>query len=108
MGILSWSSKPVEENKNALPLRSNRKLCWESRDNFNKCLDKIEVVNPLDASKQKLIKDNCSAEDQKFQQDCATSWVKYFKEKRVVDIKKQAIQKEIDENRATQLPFTIG
>ncbi|ODV62407.1 Coa6p ASCRUDRAFT_134690 [Ascoidea rubescens DSM 1968] len=107
MGILAWSSKP-EENKDSLPLRSNRKICWESRDGFNKCLDKIEVINPLDPANKKIIEKNCSAEDKRFQQDCATSWVKYFKEKRIVDIKKAKIQKEIDENRATQLPFTIG
>ncbi|ODV85406.1 hypothetical protein CANARDRAFT_7521 [[Candida] arabinofermentans NRRL YB-2248] len=82
------------------PNRSQRELCWQSRDIYFQCLDKIEVVNPLDPKHSDKIKKNCSSQDIQFQKDCVASWVKYFKEKRPFDIKKERMLKEAEAQNA--------
>ncbi|KAG7698084.1 hypothetical protein KL930_001746 [Ogataea haglerorum] len=94
MGLFSREKTPQAPN------RSKREKCWESRDIFFKCLDRIDVVNPLDKNVQGKIKKNCSKEDAQFQKDCVASWVKHFKEKRPFDIKKEQILREAAEQQA--------
>jgi len=79
------------------PSRSKREKCWESRDLYFSCLDKLQIDNPLDPQHAKTIKSNCSNEDKKFNKDCVASWVKYFKEKRPFDLKKERMLKEAAE-----------
>ncbi|GMM30529.1 Coa6 protein [Martiniozyma asiatica (nom. inval.)] len=81
----------------APPKRSSREKCWESRDLFFSCLDKIEINNPLDPSKSSIIQKECGSQDKQFQKDCVASWVKYFKEKRPFDLKKERMLKEAAE-----------
>lgn len=88
------------------PSRSSRKQCWESRDTFFRCLDGINVVNALDAKHADAIKASCSAQERAFEQDCATSWIKYFKEKRVVDYKREKFLKEMEEKNAQQVDLS--
>ncbi|VEU20250.1 DEKNAAC101211 [Brettanomyces naardenensis] len=88
------------------PNRSKREKCWESRDIFFQCLDRINVVDPLRNDTQKLVKKECGTEDKQFQKDCVASWVKYFKQKRPFDKKKERILNEAKEEGAevVQLP----
>ena len=61
---MGWFSKQKEmDDPTKAPSRSSRKQCWESRDLFFGCLDKISVVNALDPKHQKAIKASCSAEE---------------------------------------------
>lgn len=69
--------------------RSQRVKCWESRDKFFSCLDRIDVVDSLKAENQSKIKKSCSSELGEFNTDCITSWIHYFQEKRVTDWQKQ-------------------
>lgn len=95
---MGWFGKQkAMDDPTKAPSRSSRKQCWESRDLFFGCLDSINVINPLDAKHQKSIKASCSSEEAKFEEDCATSWIKYFKEKRVVDFKRERFLKEMEE-----------
>lgn len=82
------------EKQPELPKREQRKKCWESRDLYFACLDKEGIINPFDPSKTKQIKQNCGSEDVQFQKDCIASWVKYFKEKRPFDLKKEKLLSE--------------
>src|ERR1700729_901228 len=50
--------------------REGRKLCWDSRDGYFACLDAVGV---LDAGKEG---DACTAEKNKYQENCAKSWVR--------------------------------
>ncbi|SCU85003.1 LAMI_0C09758g1_1 [Lachancea mirantina] len=102
MGWFSSSPKPMDDPSKP-PMRSSRKQCWESRDAFFTCLDRIEVVNALDPSQTGAIKSQCSKEESRFEQDCATSWIKYFKEKRVVDYKREKFMKEMEEKNAQKI-----
>ncbi|KAH3668194.1 hypothetical protein OGAPHI_001948 [Ogataea philodendri] len=99
MGL--FSKETVKEPPN----RSKREKCWESRDIYFRCLDRIEVENPFDKTKQDKIKKNCSSEDAQFSKDCVTSWVKYFKEKRPFDIKKERMLKQAAEENAEIIPL---
>ncbi|KPI41355.1 Cytochrome c oxidase assembly factor 6 [Cyphellophora attinorum] len=78
------------------PDRTKREVCYESRDIFFKCLDKHDI---LDAVKDdEKARQSCPEEVTAYERDCARSWIKYFKEKRVVDWKRDqtiaAIQEE--------------
>lgn len=86
-----------KEDDSEPPSRSKREQCWASRDIYFKCLDKNQIDNPLDPSKVKLANKECGAEDKQFQKECIASWVKYFKEKRPFDLKKERLLKEAAE-----------
>ncbi|CCC69061.1 hypothetical protein NCAS_0C00710 [Naumovozyma castellii] len=78
--------------------RTARKLCWDSRDEYFRCLDRIGVLNPNDPTQKSKINANCANEDAKFDENCATSWISYFKEKRVVDFKRARALEEVNRN----------
>lgn len=77
--------------------RENRKQCWESRDLYFQCLDGIDVISPLDPKNKDKIKRACQQQEKQFEQDCANSWIRYFKEKRVTDYRNDLINKKIQE-----------
>ncbi|CAI4712222.1 BBL_G0042490.mRNA.1.CDS.1 [Saccharomyces cerevisiae] len=77
--------------------RSQRKLCWESRDAFFQCLDKADILDAMDPKNSKSIKSHCKVENEKFEENCAHSWIKYFKEKRVIDFKREETIKRIEQ-----------
>jgi Cytochrome oxidase c subunit VIb len=56
-----------------IPLRIQRKLCYQARDEFFLCCDENDIPNPLKDvdSVQKL----CRGEKAKFEKDCISSWV---------------------------------
>ncbi|TID28796.1 hypothetical protein CANINC_002315 [Pichia inconspicua] len=90
-----FSSKSNEAEP---PSRSKREVCWLARDKYFACLDKHNIENPLDPAKAKLSDKYCGSEDKEFKKDCIASWVKYFKEKRPFDIKKERMLQEAKEN----------
>ncbi|GME87484.1 unnamed protein product [Ambrosiozyma monospora] len=101
MGLFSLFQQDTTEPPN----RSKREKCWESRDLYFQCLDKIDVSNPFDKNSQKKINKNCHAEDKQFQKDCVASWVKYFKEKRPFDLKKEKMLAEAKQEGAEVVPL---
>jgi cytochrome c oxidase assembly factor 6 len=56
-----------------IPLRDERKVCYEARDLFFTCCDKNNIDNPLGDGEnvQKL----CRGQKAKFEKDCIASWV---------------------------------
>ncbi|AOA60791.1 Cytochrome c oxidase assembly factor 6 [Komagataella phaffii CBS 7435] len=101
MALFSFSK---QEEK--APTRSQRKLCWDARDEFFRCLDNIDVINSLDGRNKKTVTTECGTEEKFFEQNCAVSWVKYFKEKRVFDEKKAQLLKEAESQDATVIPLS--
>lgn len=77
--------------------RSQRKLCWESRDVFFQCLDRANVLDATDPKNGKIIGAQCPAENKKFEENCAHSWIKYFKEKRITDFRREEAIKKIEQ-----------
>ncbi|CAB4252655.1 similar to Saccharomyces cerevisiae YMR244C-A Putative protein of unknown function [Maudiozyma barnettii] len=82
--------------------REARKQCWESRDIYFDCLNKIDVISPLDPKNKIKIKKNCSNQEKGFENDCANSWISYFKEKRVTDYRNELIQKQMQQDEQNQ------
>ncbi|KAL6927140.1 hypothetical protein ACO0SA_003430 [Hanseniaspora valbyensis] len=89
--------KPIDNQEHA-PDRQSRKQCWEKRDEFFSCLDKINILNSLDPNNSKIIKSNCSREKSEFEHNCATSWISYFQEKRIAEYKRSLVMKESEES----------
>lgn len=89
--------KPIDNQEHA-PDRQSRKLCWEKRDEYFNCLDKIDILNSLDPNNSAVISKNCSKEKLDFEFNCATSWITYFQEKRIAEYKRNLIMKESQES----------
>ncbi|KAJ5163740.1 Cytochrome c oxidase subunit VIb [Penicillium coprophilum] len=96
-----WSSG--DSNKNAAsdggrvaPDRTSRARCWEGRDRFFACLDKNDILDGIKDDKK--ARQKCADEVVEFEAACSQSWVKYFKEKRVMEFNRdktiERIQKE--------------
>ncbi|KAJ5861524.1 Cytochrome c oxidase subunit VIb [Penicillium soppii] len=101
MGWLPWSSG--DSNKNAAadggriaPDRTSRARCWEGRDHFFACLDKNDILDGI--KEDGKARQKCAKEVAEFEEACSQSWVKYFKEKRVMEYNRdktiERIQKE--------------
>ncbi|RMZ89657.1 hypothetical protein DV736_g3100, partial [Chaetothyriales sp. CBS 134916] len=71
------------------PDRNAREQCYESRDLFFRCLDKNDILDAI-------------SEDDKTRRLC-TQEIKYFKEKRVQDYKRDLAIKQIQEEDAKSL-----
>ncbi|KAK8168431.1 cytochrome oxidase c subunit VIb-domain-containing protein [Phyllosticta citrichinensis] len=92
----SQSPKPKASSDGAFeaPDRTQRSQCWAARDAFNACLDKHNIIDSI-GQKDKAAA-HCGKEDQMFVQNCASSWVQYFKKRRVVEYKKEQQLKQLE------------
>ncbi|AAS52371.1 AEL313Cp [Eremothecium gossypii ATCC 10895] len=101
---MGWfnSSKAAEDQTRA-PDKASRQRCWESRDAYFECLDSINVVNALDPTATPQVRRNCGKQEDSFHQNCVTSWIKYFKEKRVSDSKRDAMVAKLEEQGARRI-----
>jgi cytochrome c oxidase assembly factor 6 len=60
------------------PGRVKRAQCWDARDGFFKCLDKNGILDSV--KEDEKAKSVCGGELQKFEQNCAASWVRSYKQ----------------------------
>ncbi|TFK50174.1 hypothetical protein OE88DRAFT_1632346 [Heliocybe sulcata] len=77
MGWFGWSSSSKSTNEDP-PLRQDRQKCWETRDAYFACLDRVGVVKAGDEGKQ------CAVENAAYNENCARSWIDYFNKRRVI------------------------
>ncbi|KAK6543084.1 hypothetical protein TWF694_007007 [Orbilia ellipsospora] len=102
MGLLSslgLSSPPPP--KTTAPDRTERQKCWEARDQFFACLDKNDILDSIkhgDSASKK-----CGGELKVFERDCASSWVEYFKKRRVQEYKKAKLLEQMEAEGGQQL-----
>ncbi|KZL70025.1 oxidoreductase-like protein [Colletotrichum tofieldiae] len=110
MGL--FSSFQSEETRRAeevrtgarAPDRSERRKCWDARDAYFGCLDRNTIVDAVkDDDKARKA---CPAEDAVFERDCATAWVKYFKQWRVADIQKKQRIAQLEAENAIKMDVT--
>lgn len=80
------------------PDRNARELCYESRDVFFDCLDRNNILDAIkeDEKARKL----CPREVEQYEKDCARSWIKYFKEKRVMEYNRDQTIAQIQKDDA--------
>ena len=88
------------------PSRSDRARCYAARDGFFACLDAHAIVDPLAADAE--TRQHCAAQDAQLGRDCAASWAKYFKQQRVVNIKKERMLRELQAEGAKEVPIGGG
>jgi cytochrome c oxidase assembly factor 6 len=65
---MGWFSSTPKKGEGA-PNREDRKNCWETRDAYFACLDKVGVIKAGEEGKA------CSKEKQLYEGNCARSWV---------------------------------
>nr|GAT53906.1 predicted protein [Mycena chlorophos] len=74
MGWWPFSSSPKQDSP---PTRTERQICWDSRDAYYACLDGVGVIRAGTEAPSA-----CKAERKAYEGSCAQSWVKYFNERR--------------------------
>ncbi|OTB01983.1 hypothetical protein M426DRAFT_323065 [Hypoxylon sp. CI-4A] len=85
------------------PDRTERKQCWDARDNFYKCLDKHEVIDSLNGDGKKIAEKHCSSENKAFEENCASAWVTYFKRYRIADYQKKKTFERLEKEGANKM-----
>ncbi|KAM0321929.1 hypothetical protein ACHAQA_009826 [Verticillium albo-atrum] len=112
MGFFSWSKtaddKRAEEVRTGAvaPDRNERKKCWEARDSYFACLDRSNIIDAL--KEDRAARNACPTENDAFERDCATAWVKYFKQWRVADIQKKARIAQLEAEGAVKMDVTTS
>jgi cytochrome c oxidase assembly factor 6 len=67
MGWFAGNEKPQEES---VSTRQDRAKCWETRDAYFSCLDRVGVVKAGEEGTA------CAAELKSYEKNCAKSWVR--------------------------------
>ncbi|KAF2144693.1 uncharacterized protein K452DRAFT_223063 [Aplosporella prunicola CBS 121167] len=94
--------KPSSDGAFEAPDRSRRAQCWEARDAYFRCLDQHNIIDSV--TNKDTAAAQCGKEGQVFEQNCASSWVQYFKKRRIVDYKKEQTLKQLEAEGAQPLP----
>ncbi|KAA8646085.1 hypothetical protein EYZ11_003737 [Aspergillus tanneri] len=106
MGWFPWSSsdsarKNASDGGRIAPDRSSRQRCWEGRDLFFSCLDENNIIDAIKDDKEARRK--CGKEIAEFESACSKTWVKYFKEKRVMEYNRDKTIERIKKEDAAKV-----
>ncbi|EMD00071.1 hypothetical protein BAUCODRAFT_63959 [Baudoinia panamericana UAMH 10762] len=93
--------EPSKDGGYIAPDRSARAQCWEGRDTFFKCLDKHGIVDSV--KEDEKARQACAPELAEFEKCCASSWVTYFKKRRVMEHQRELTLKKLNAEHATPL-----
>ncbi|KAL1985125.1 hypothetical protein VTN96DRAFT_8254 [Rasamsonia emersonii] len=107
MGWFSFGSSDGPKSAKAsdggriAPDRSSREQCYNSRDLFFECLDRNDILDAIknDADARK----KCGKEIAEFESACSKTWVKYFKEKRVMEYNRDKTIERIKQEDAAKV-----
>lgn len=81
MGLFGFFTSAEEQRKQEVrtgaraPDRTERKKCWDARDEFYKCLDKHDVIDSTKDEGKKIAEKQCAKENKNFEDNCAAAWV---------------------------------
>ncbi|KAL7619573.1 hypothetical protein AAE478_010114 [Parahypoxylon ruwenzoriense] len=113
MGLFGLFSSPEEKRKEEVrtgaraPDRTERKQCWDARDNFYRCLDKHDVIDSLNGDGKKIAEKQCASEHRAFEENCASAWVTYFKRYRVADYQKKKTLERLEKEGANKVAIDV-
>ncbi|CAK3964304.1 related to Cytochrome c oxidase subunit 6B new16 [Lecanosticta acicola] len=96
--------EPSRDGGFIAPDRTARQQCWDGRDNFFKCLDKVGIIDSV--KEDDRAKKSCAPELKEFEKACAESWVTYFKKRRVMEYQRDQTLKKLNAEGAT--PMDVG
>ncbi|KAK2751720.1 hypothetical protein FQN55_009161 [Onygenales sp. PD_40] len=96
MGWFSSASSPpppkASDGGSIAPDRSSREQCYIARDRFFNCLNQNNIIDAI--KDDKSARSSCGKEIEEFESACSKTWAKYFKEKRVMEYRRdQTIEK---------------
>ncbi|KAI9837818.1 MAG: hypothetical protein M1819_006752 [Sarea resinae] len=94
--------KPSSDGAFEAPGRNERAHCWEARDAFFKCLDSNSIIDSI--KDHGLAGERCAEEGKAFEKNCASSWVQYFKKRRVMEYNKNQTLEKLKAEGARPLP----
>ncbi|KAI1088589.1 cytochrome oxidase c subunit VIb-domain-containing protein [Rostrohypoxylon terebratum] len=81
MGLFGFFTSAEEQRKQEVrtgaraPDRTERRKCWDARDEFFKCLDKYDVIDSTKDEGKKIAEKQCAKEHKGFEDNCAAAWV---------------------------------
>ncbi|KFY74849.1 hypothetical protein V499_05147 [Pseudogymnoascus sp. VKM F-103] len=108
MGLFSSSADKLPAPKISTdgtpiaPDRTARAKCWEARDAYFQCLDKNTIIDSL--TNKDAAEKACGAENKGFEKNCASSWVTYFKKRRVMEYQRDQQMKKLRAEGAQEIP----
>lgn len=88
------------------PNRTQRAQCWEGRDAYFECLDRNNIVDSI--KEAKTAEKQCSKEGVMFEKNCASSWVQYFKKRRVMEVQKAQTLDRLKAEGAQEMPGVMS
>lgn len=88
------AAKPTSDGGYIAPDRSARQLCWEGRDSFFQCLDRHNIIDAI--KEDDKARKSCPKELKQFENACVESWVKYFKQRRVMEYQRDLTIKRLE------------
>ncbi|MCJ1289212.1 hypothetical protein MMC34_000744 [Xylographa carneopallida] len=100
------SPLPSADGAFQAPNRTARSACWTARDAFFACLDAHGIVDSI--GHQEDAARSCGAEEQGLRRDCASSWVTYFKQRRVMEFKRKQTLEKLAAEGARPMPEGMG
>ncbi|KAI9814298.1 MAG: hypothetical protein M1832_005938 [Thelocarpon impressellum] len=102
----STSATPVatKDGTPQAPNRDQRAHCWAARDAFFACLDANGIVDA--EGNAAAAREKCGGLERGFERDCASSWVHYFKRRRVMEHNRNETLARIKAEGARPLPGT--
>ncbi|KAI7900585.1 cytochrome c oxidase, subunit VIb [Cokeromyces recurvatus] len=71
------------------PTRAERKHCWFLRDQYFKCLDQLNIMDPSIVDKEPSKASSCLELKKNYEEGCMASWVEYFNKRRVLDLRQK-------------------
>ncbi|KAJ5033568.1 uncharacterized protein L3040_008680 [Drepanopeziza brunnea f. sp. 'multigermtubi'] len=113
MGLFSTSTSaalpPPKISSDGAPIapdRTQRAHCWEARDAYFACLERNDIVDSIGESARAA--KACKREGEAFEGNCASSWVTYFKKRRVMEYQRTKTLEKLKAEGAQKMPGEIG
>ena len=89
---------PSNDGGYIAPDRTSRARCWEGRDKFFECLDRNDILDSV--KEDEKARKACPQELKEFEANCASSWVAYFKKRRVFEYQKEQTLRKLESEGA--------
>ncbi|MCJ1254137.1 hypothetical protein MMC24_001951 [Lignoscripta atroalba] len=100
------SPKPSADGAFEAPNRQSRRACWTARDDFFACLERNNIIDSIRESSK--ADEKCREEGQTLERECVSSWVTYFKQRRVMEHNKKQTLERLKAEGARPMPEGMG
>ncbi|KAK3070788.1 hypothetical protein LTR53_009822 [Teratosphaeriaceae sp. CCFEE 6253] len=88
------------------PDRTGRQKCWDGRDAFFACLETHGIIDSV--KQDDKARKACAPELGEFERTCASSWVTYFKKRRVMEYQRDMTIRKLNAENAQSIDMGGG